>query len=639
MALVDSMVSTNENCVGCNRCISTCPVPIANVVTKKKDKHVIAVNREACINCGACFDVCEHNARQYDDDTEAFFAALRRGEPISLIIAPAFMANYPQEYALLLGALRHAGVRRLVSVSYGADITTWAYIKCLADGSHPGAISQPCPAVVGFIEKYIPSLIPKLVPVHSPMMCTAIYMKKYEKCNDTLAFLSPCIAKKVEISDPDTGGYVSFNITFSRVVEYIKDHNLSGEPVTDEIEYGLGAVYPTPGGLRENVFHFCGHDVTVRQVEGEKRMYRYLEKYAERVEEGKQLPFLLDTLNCSEGCLYGTAVDEKKARSEDAFYEMEKIRARVKKFYEKNAKKKIPATPAERLAELNERFAKLDPEDFTRRYSNLSADIRIKEPSEMELNQIFNEMLKTTPDDRKINCGSCGYGSCKMMATAIYNGVNIRDNCVHFEKNTISSDYEELQRMSIEAKKRNEQIAEVTNRDFEKLEVEVSNVASGNSRMAQEAGNMRNAMNEVTEFCDELRTSFDRINELLVQLGEDNKSITAITKKTNLLALNASIEASKAGEAGMGFAVVATEIKKLSASSENAAKSSILNKEQIGKALDELAKRAEQLQASITEVNNRAEILNASTQEIAAITETLQSISEGVRVKMKELQE
>ena len=56
------------------------------------------VNKEYCIGCGACFDVCEHNAREFNDDTERFFADLKRGEKISILLAPAFKANYPNEY-------------------------------------------------------------------------------------------------------------------------------------------------------------------------------------------------------------------------------------------------------------------------------------------------------------------------------------------------------------------------------------------------------------------------------------------------------------------------------------------------------------------------------------------------------------
>jgi len=48
---------------------------------------------------------------------------------ISVLLVPAFQANYPSEYASVLGGLKKLGVNRIISVSFGADITTWAYIN------------------------------------------------------------------------------------------------------------------------------------------------------------------------------------------------------------------------------------------------------------------------------------------------------------------------------------------------------------------------------------------------------------------------------------------------------------------------------------------------------------------------------
>lgn len=149
-----------------------------------------------------------------------------------------------------------------------------------------GGISQPCPAVVGYIERYIPELIPKLFPVQSPMMCGAIYARKHMGITDKLAFISPCIAKKMEMESERGKGLISYNVTFDHLMKYVRAHNITGPSAKGEIEYGLGSVYPTPGGLKENVFWFLGEDALVRQMEGEKHMYHYLEKNKENLAEG-----------------------------------------------------------------------------------------------------------------------------------------------------------------------------------------------------------------------------------------------------------------------------------------------------------------------------------------------------------------
>ena len=177
--LKNSLIYTNDNCIGCNKCIKYCSCMGACISSVKEDSvSRIEVDPVRCIACGACFDACEHNAREYNDDTERFFNDLKAGEGISVLLAPAFKANYPDEYERVLGGLKALGVNRFISVSFGADITTWGYINYIQKHNYLGGISQPCPAVVGYIEKYLPELLPKLFPVHSPMMCAAIYAKK-----------------------------------------------------------------------------------------------------------------------------------------------------------------------------------------------------------------------------------------------------------------------------------------------------------------------------------------------------------------------------------------------------------------------------------------------------------------------------
>ena len=122
-------VYTNENCIGCNRCISVCPILTANQAVVVDGKSRIEVNHAQCINCGACFDACEHQAREYADDTEQFFADLQRGESISLLLAPAFLANYPKEYQRVLGYLKSKGVSHIKLHQHGTCHPQWSQRK------------------------------------------------------------------------------------------------------------------------------------------------------------------------------------------------------------------------------------------------------------------------------------------------------------------------------------------------------------------------------------------------------------------------------------------------------------------------------------------------------------------------------
>jgi len=208
-----------ENCVGCNKCIRNCPTLDANISYNSDGENKVKIDDEKCILCGKCIEVCDHEARDYVDDTESFFENLGKGRKISVIAAPSVRVNFT-DYQNLFGFFKSKGVSVIYDVSFGADITTWAYLKAIKDMHLSSVIAQPCPVVVSYIEKYKPGLIKNLAPVHSPMMCTAIYLKKYEDVNGEIAFLSPCIGKTNEINDSNTYNHIQYNVTYKKIMEY-----------------------------------------------------------------------------------------------------------------------------------------------------------------------------------------------------------------------------------------------------------------------------------------------------------------------------------------------------------------------------------------------------------------------------------
>lgn len=634
-----SLIYTNEKCQGCNRCISVCPVLTANYsVTTSKGGQRIQVHGENCVKCGACFDACEHHARSFQDDTEQFFADLNSGENISVLIAPAFLANYPEEYARVLGGLKKLGVRHFINVSFGADITTWGYINYISKHHFEGGISQPCPAVVNYVEHYTPELIPYLIPIQSPLMCAAIYAKKYMKISGKLAFISPCIAKKTEIDDPNTYGYVSYNLTFEHFMKYVRTHSIYGDPIKDEMDYGLGSIYPMPGGLKENVYWFCGEDVFIRQVEGEKHAYHFLQDYKKRLQQNADTPFMVDILNCDKGCIYGTGIEEEKSDSEDTYYSLQRIKT--------NSKRKFALTPFSkhlspkgRLAFLNLKFRKLNIKDFMRSYTDKSSEITFRTPLRTDLDNVFRKMNKPDSASRTINCGACGYNNCSEMATAIYNGTNTPDNCVHYIKNEIEIFSEKIESQNQRMIEKSKEITRFIEEDFETLNHSIDEMLKGNSINAQESTEISGSMVKISEFCNTLIESFESIRSLLESLQANNLNVEKIANQTNLLSLNAAIEASRSGEAGRGFAVVADEIKALSDSSRFMANESDANRLEIVKAIEMLMEHTEELTHAITDINDRLSNLAACTQEVAAESDVVKAISASVRDKLSDLNE
>lgn len=642
----NGLVRTNDNCVGCNKCISVCSCVGATVAHQTEDgRNIIDVDGNKCIACGACFDACEHNAREFVDDTEAFFEALKRGEKISILLAPAFLANYPNEYGTILGGLKKMGVNRIISISFGADITTWAYLNYVQKNNFMGGISQPCPAVVGYIERYIPELIPKLFPVQSPMMCGAIYARKHMGITDKLAFISPCIAKKMEMESERGKGLISYNVTFDHLMQYVREHNIKGPFAKDEIEYGLGSVYPTPGGLKENVFWFLGEDALVRQMEGEKHMYHYLEQNKDNIAKGKYPYLFVDALNCSAGCLYGTAVEPAKAETEDAMIAMMKIRQDSKNNKPLNTwSRKL--SPKQRLKKLNKQFAKLSLDDYLCTYTDRSAGCAYEKPDARELEAIYNSMEKTTAESRKINCSCCGYDTCYDMAVAIHNGFNHKENCIHYLKAEVEVEKQHALTLAEQVQEEKDVISDqrekivntVANIDeeFKVIYKSVVDLAEGNNNSASECTDISGRMADIRNFCEQLDGALKQINEYITELTQNNAEVVSIASQTNLLALNASIEAARAGEAGRGFAVVADEINQLASSSRETASKSGETQDKIVSAITQILEDTDKLLDTISEVNGRTENLAAVAEEIAASADMILASSNNVKNSLDE---
>ncbi|MBR4085277.1 MAG: 4Fe-4S dicluster domain-containing protein [Lachnospiraceae bacterium] len=626
------MVFTNDKCVGCNKCIRSCPVLTANSSGIGK----IEVNEEMCIQCGACFDNCHHQARDFHDDTDIFLTDLQNGKKLSVIVAPAFIANYPQTYKKIYGYLKHLGVKHIYSVSFGADITTWAYISYLKETGKQGLISQPCPAIINYIEKYQPELIPMLVPLQSPMMAEAIYLKKYLKVEEDLVFLSPCIAKRLEINDPNTYGLVKYNVTFKKLCKAIGSKYRTAPEADEESSYGLGARYPKPGGLKECVHFFCGSQTSVLQVEGETEAYKFLKEYTHRK---STLPFMVDILNCQKGCIRGTATDETidDTDVELAINEMNKLVT--------NKSERRSSNPWNSTLSLEKRwnlfckqFKDLNINDFTRKYTN--KHVEIKTPSDRELDTIFLSMKKDTKDSRHIDCSCCGYSTCKEMAIAIHNGTNFKENCIHYIKS-----FAELERIEIETihqkslqeqERHNEELIQIIDQ-FTTLNDGIKTLSNANGSIAEDVTQIAKAVNDLSAECEKIKESLNFFYSFVEVYENGNNDIADIANQTNLLALNASIEAARAGEQGRGFSVVAEQIRSLSASTKNLIEG---NNKQANDIIPQITSSVD----GIKNLINRIELMNdkitniaATTEEVSAQSDTIHSLSDTIQESVKNI--
>ena len=396
------------------------------------------------------------------------------------------------------------------------------------------------------------------------------------------------------------------------------------------IEYGLGSVYPQPGGLKENVEHFLGKDVMIRQIEGEKHAYHFLGVYADRVKKGKELPFMVDALNCGSGCIYGTATDPANQDDEDILFEIHKQRTADYK-----NKKKDPwdrgVDYSARLKRFNEQFKELKLEDFICTYS--AKDNRLKSVSEAQIEEVFRSMNKHTVEERSIICGACGYDACKDMAKAIANGLNQTENCIHFVKGQLEKEKTVINEMTMQLREKQEYKEKKYQdimEEFERIRVAVSELAKGNSESAEDATAMAGAMADMTEFSSVLKNSVENMTESVKGYDEINEAIIKISNKTGMLALNAGIEAARSGEAGRGFTVIANQVRDLSEQTKVTIADGKRQSDSIIPAMEELNKETDRFLENVTSVNDRITTLAASSEEIAAKTGEIEFLVEKI---------
>ena len=430
-----SVYTAGDLCKKCYSCVRECP-------TKAIEVHGGQANiiEEKCISCGRCVVMCSQKAKRIRSAVEDVRALLDEarsreangpasaggpkgvaGRRLYAMVAPSFPAAFlelkPEQ---VVGGIRELGFDGVFEVAFGADLVSYAYYRRFHELLDPAVtefiISSPCPAVVSYVEKVFPELVPHLAELMSPMEAMATVIKEKIDPGGTIVFIGPCVAKKDEARRL---GLVDQVLSFEELQVLFEteavDPAQAPEFPFDPPQANLGRIYPVTGGLlKAAAIDADLLDSPVYVVEGRSRVAEILTVLSNRLKNGQPVVNRLFDLLLCEGCIGGPVMV-----NDLSFYER-------KKYVVEYMKSRPLINDIDQWAEAHREYLDLD-------LSKAFAAAKSPEvlPSDEEIRRILAMTNKFAPED-ELNCRACGYASCRDKATAVYRGIAEVEMCLPY---------------------------------------------------------------------------------------------------------------------------------------------------------------------------------------------------------------
>lgn len=391
-----------SNCKNCYKCIRHCPVK--SIRFSANQAHIV---ENECILCGQCFVVCPQDAKEIVNDIEKAKVLIQSDDPVYASIAPSFIANYNGiGIESLKKALLKLGFYDVEETAIGATYVKNEYEKMVKDGEHNIIISSCCNTVNLLIQKYFPRALKYLANVLSPMQAHCSDIKKRNPKAKTI-FIGPCLSKKEEADRYK--GIVDCVLTFEELTNWLNDEGIELEKVEEKvIDYSKTRLFPTTGGILKTM-NCSESEYNYLAIDGVENCINTLKD----IEYGSVSKCFIEMSACVGGCIAGPII-EKKHCSHLKDYVLVNNYAGNKDF----------------------EVTQLDSKYYIKNFAPI--DLHKDMPSEYDIAQILKQMGKTKKSD-ELNCGSCGYNTCREKAIAIYQGKAQISMCLPYLKEKAES--------------------------------------------------------------------------------------------------------------------------------------------------------------------------------------------------------
>lgn len=393
---MDCLTLKKSNCKNCYKCIRHCPVK--SIRFSGNQAYIIG---NECILCGQCFVVCPQDAKQIVDETEKVRVLLQGGEPVIVSLAPSFVANYEGVgIGAMKSALKRIGFYDVEETAVGATIVKNEYERMIDEGTRDVIISSCCHSVNLLIQKYFPEELDFLADVISPMQAHCQDIKRRYPDAKTV-FIGPCVAKKDEAQYYE--GFVDAVLTFDELTAWLKAENIELKRELDQNEHSRARFFPTTGGILKTMTK-DNPDYTYMAIDGTENCIAALKD----IESGKIHHCFIEMSACAGSCVGGPVMEKFHRSPVKDFVSVAKFAGKEDFEVEQPDRRSLG-------------------KDFT------VIERRLLPPSENEIREILLQMGKTKPSD-ELNCGSCGYNTCREKAVAIYHGKAEISMCLPYLK-------------------------------------------------------------------------------------------------------------------------------------------------------------------------------------------------------------